>query len=202
MSDRVSAADYVAGVVRALEGLPHETITRIAAILEAARARGQTVFLLGNGGSAAIASHLACDLSKTAIHPDRPRVRAVALTDNVPLITAWANDTDYNRIFAEQLQNLVRPGDVVIAISGRGRSPNVLEAVRVARAQGATTVALTGFDGGILKDLAEVTLVVPSEHYGQIEDVHSVVAHILTGLLHGGETPAPQAPLRRTGHGS
>ena len=107
----------------------------------------------------------------------------VALTDNVPLLTAWGNDTDYANVFSEQLRNLVRPGDVVIAISGSGNSPNVLKAVEVGRQAGATTIGLTGFEGGKLKDLVDICIVVPANHMGQAEDGHMILDHLITDCI-------------------
>ncbi len=177
------ATGYIAGLTLALKSIPLDTIARIVAILEAARAEGRMVFLFGNGGSAATASHMVCDLNKTAIHPELPRFRAMALTDNVPLITAWANDTHYHNVFVEQMQNFLAPGDVVIAISASGRSRNVLDAVRRAREGGAVTIGLTGFNGEHLRDLVDVCLVVQSDNVGQIEDAHLVVGHVITAAL-------------------
>ncbi len=175
--------DYIRDVTKALNALSEEPVAKIVAIMEDARRQGKRVFLLGNGGSAATASHIANDLAKTTIQPGMPRVKAIALTENVPIMTAWANDTSYDRIFAEQLENLCEPGDVVIAISGSGRSPNVLRGVQRARELGATTVGLTGFEGGELKGKVDVCLVVPNQVMGQIEDVHHAVGHILTLAL-------------------
>src|SRR3954451_19471569 len=138
------------------------------ALLECHR-RGGTVFVLGNGGSAATASHFVCDLAKGTRTDGLPAFRVVSLTDNVPLITAWANDTSYDRVFAEQLAALVRPRDVVVAISASGNSPNVLAAVREARAAGAATVALSGRCGGELGRLADLTICVPSDMIEQVE---------------------------------
>ncbi len=177
------ATGYIAGLTLALRSISTDTIAQIVEILEAARSEGRMVFLLGNGGSAATASHMACDLNKTAIHPEFPRFRAMALTDNAPLITAWANDTHYENAFVEQMQNFLTPGDVVIAISASGRSRNVLEAVRRARGVGAVTIGLTGFNGGSLKDLVDVCLVIQSDNMGQIEDGHLVVGHIITTAI-------------------
>ncbi len=177
------ATGYIAGLTLALRSIPPEAVARIVAILEAARSEGRMVFLLGNGGSAATASHMACDLNKTAIHSEFPRFRAMALTDNVALITAWANDTHYHNVFIEQMQNFLDPGDIVIAISASGRSRNILDAVRRAREVGAVIIGLTGFNGGYLKDLADVCLVIQSDNMGQIEDAHLVVGHIITAAL-------------------
>src|SRR3954465_6217052 len=149
----------LAGVARSM---PFEALGEAAEELLACRARRGTVFVVGNGGSAATASHFACDLAKGTRTPGVPPFRVVPLTDNVPLLTAWANDTSYDRVFAEQLATLVRPGDVVVAISASGNSENVLAATRVARQLGATTIALTGQSGGRLGRLAELTIRVPA----------------------------------------
>ena len=183
------ARDYVAGLTQMLKAVPSDAIAQIARVLERARSEGRTVVLFGNGGSAANASHIALDLSKTTSRTGAARLRALALTDNVPLITAWANDVAYERVFAEQLDNLVGPGDVAIALSCSGTSPNVVMAVRRARERGATTIALTGFEGGHLKALVDICLVVPGEHMGRIEDTHLVIGHILTDVLAGRRVP-------------
>lgn len=177
MTDAIT--QYLVEVQHALRSVSRQEVARVIEILlEANRARRQ-VFLLGNGGSAATASHFACDLGKGAIVSGLPRFRVVALTDNVPLMTAWANDTTYENIFAQQLAGLVQAGDVVIGISGSGNSANVLNAVRLARDRAATTVGLTGFDGGQLRRLVDVCLHVPAFCMEQVEDVHLVLAHLL-----------------------
>lgn len=159
--------------------MPFREIENITEILVDAYESQRTVYLFGNGGSAALASHFACDLAKGTVHGSGRRFHAIALTDSVPLITAWANDSRYEDIFAEQLTNFVRPHDVAFAISGSGNSPNVLKAVRVARQAGATTVGLTGFEGGRLKDLCHACLVVPAENMQVVEDLQLCVAHCL-----------------------
>ena len=166
-----------------LAGLPVEEILRAGQVLLEARRRGAQVFTLGNGGSAANASHIACDLSKSAIRADLPRFRVISLVDNVPLATAWANDTSYENVFAAQLENLLHPGDVVIALSGSGRSPNILKAARLARARGATVIGLTGMDGGFLREVADPCIIVPSDCMEQIEDAHLVIGHLLSIYL-------------------
>jgi D-sedoheptulose 7-phosphate isomerase len=130
---------------------------------------------------------MACDLSKTAMAPGARRIRAIALTDNVPLMTAWANDVAYEEIFAEQLVNLVRAGDLVIGISGSGNSPNVLKAISAAREAGATTVGFTGAPGGRLKDLVDISVVVPSRRIEQAEDGHMILDHLVTVALREAE---------------
>jgi D-sedoheptulose 7-phosphate isomerase len=152
---------------------------QVEAILLRARDEGRTVFIIGNGGSAATASHMANDLNKGAAVAGQRRFRALALTDNVPLITAWANDTRYEQIFVEQMANFIRPGDVLIAISGSGNSPNVIAALEWARGEGAVTIGLTGGSGGRLLGLVDCCLLVPSNRMEQIEDMHLVLAHAI-----------------------
>ncbi len=160
-----------------------EGVGRIVPILLRARASGRTVFFFGNGGSASTASHFVVDLSKVAARGDGPRIRCVGLSDNIPSLTAWGNDTEYSRIFSEQLKILAQPGDVAIALSGSGNSPNVLAGVRAAKELGVTTIGLTGIGGGQLKDLADVAVVVPSNSMQHTEDVHVLILHLLTAYL-------------------
>jgi D-sedoheptulose 7-phosphate isomerase len=146
---------------------------------------GRTIYLFGNGGSASLASHMTCDLGKGTAPTTGKRLRAVALTDNLALITAWANDTRYENIFAEQLENLLQPGDVAFAISGSGNSPNILAALAYARRAGAATAGITGFQGGQMKFLCDVCVVVPSDNMQIIEDLHLSVAHsVFRALRH------------------
>jgi D-sedoheptulose 7-phosphate isomerase len=151
--------------------------------LEEARWNGQAVFTCGNGGSAATAIHFASDLAKGATARDKPSFRSMSLCENVSLVTAWANDASYEEVFAQRLAPWARSGDVLVAISGSGNSPNVLNAVSVARSAGATTIALTGFDGGRIKDMADICVVVPSRNMEQIEDVHLLLCHAITSCL-------------------
>jgi D-sedoheptulose 7-phosphate isomerase len=175
---------YVAETKAALaESYLHEAMRRIVPLLLKCRAEEQTIFFFGNGGSASTASHFVVDIGKATIRGDGKRFRCVALVDNVESVTAWANDTEYAKVFSEQLKGLARPGDVAVGISGSGNSPNVLEGVRTARALGLTTVGLTGMGGGKLKELVDVPLVVPSNSMQHIEDVHLLVCHLLTAYL-------------------
>lgn len=166
-----------------LRGMPFDMLTKSAELLLDCYRRGSTVFILGNGGSAATASHFACDLAKGTQVRGLPAFRVISLNDNVPLMSAWANDTAYDCIFAEQLATLVRPGDVVIAISASGNSPNILAAARVARRSDAITLALTGQDGGKLSQLVDFAIYVPSTSIEQVEDAHLVIAHSLCVVL-------------------
>jgi len=175
--------NYLSEVGDTLKGLSAEAIAQFVGVLEETRMEGKRVYVFGNGGSAATASHFASDLSKGAISKGKPRIKAFALTDNVPLITAWANDTAYENIFAEQLENYIEPRDIAIGISGSGNSQNVLNGVKVAKSKGATTIGLIGFDGGKLKDLVDIAIVVPNHNMEQVEDVHLLLEHVITTCL-------------------
>jgi D-sedoheptulose 7-phosphate isomerase len=168
---------YFDDVVQTIRNLPLATIDRVVDVFMQAHASNRRIYLFGNGGSAALASHFACDLGKGAANGSGKRFQALALTDNVPLMTAWANDAHYEDIFAEQLINLVRPEDIAFGISGSGKSPNVLKALKVAREAGAFTVGLTGFQGGDMKSLCNLCVVIPSDNMQIIEDLHLSVAH-------------------------
>lgn len=177
--------DYIEQVRTALSELPLNEIENVVEILHRARVEGKRVFTLGNGGSAATASHFASDLNKTATGAGWPRFKAIALTDNIPAISAWANDSGYEDIFAQQLENHVERGDVVIGISGSGNSINVVKALKLARSKEALTLAFTGFDGGSVKDIAQVCLIVPSHCMPQVEDIHLLLVHVITTCLQG-----------------
>ena len=174
---------YISEVSATLERLPIENIAQVVELLEEARLKAKRVFIFGNGGSAATASHFAADLSKGAISKGKPRIKAFALTDNVALLSAWANDTAYENIFAEQLKNFIEPGDVAIGISASGNSPNVLNGIKVARTKGATTIGFIGFDGGKLRGLVDIRIIVPSHNIEQIEDIHLLLEHVITTCL-------------------
>jgi D-sedoheptulose 7-phosphate isomerase len=145
--------------------------------LQEARAQGQRIFVCGNGGSSANASHFVNDMVKSTVKPGMPRFKLICLSDNVPTLTAYANDESYEVIFAEPLSALAEPGDVMIALSGSGNSRNVLRAMDVAQAMGLVRVSLTGFDGGALKDHSDVCVVVPSDSIQVIEDARLVILH-------------------------
>lgn len=174
--------EYFAAYEQVLANLPYREIDKAIAEIMAAYGRGASIFTFGNGGSAALASHLACDLGKGTIigQNGHKRFRVIALTDNIPLMTAWANDVCYEQIFAQQLQNFVVPGDLAFAISGSGNSPNVLRGLELARQSGARTLGLTGFNGGEMKALCDVCVVLPSDNMQIIEDFHLSVTHAIS----------------------
>lgn len=166
-----------------LDEIPLERVEAMGEILYGAYKHDKQVFIVGNGGSAATASHMACDLGKNTMSVDRRRFRVVGLSDNVALLTAIANDDGYEHVFSEQLVNLIRPGDVLISITGSGRSANILEAMRYARERAATNIAFLGFDGGEARELADEYILVPTDDYGLIEDVHLMLDHVLVGYF-------------------
>src|SRR3989442_4127720 len=170
------AKSYLTDLKSVLDRVPLEAIDRVVQAIETAHAAGKQIFVIGNGGSAATASHMMNDLCKGTLghKGDAPwkRFRVIALTDNVSLMSAWANDTDYNHIFSEPLKNLAQRGDVLIAISASGNSPNIIVAVEAAKEIGVQVIGLTGFGGGKLAQMADVSFVVPSDGYGPVEDVH------------------------------
>jgi len=175
---------YVAETKASLgETYLYEAMRRIVPLFLKSRADGRTIYFFGNGGSASTASHFVADIGKATIRGDGKRFKCLALVDNVESLTAWANDADYSKVFSEQLKGLAQSGDVAVGISGSGNSPNVLEAVRMARTMGLTTVGLTGMGGGKLRELVDVPLVVPSNSMQHIEDVHLLVCHLLTAYL-------------------
>jgi D-sedoheptulose 7-phosphate isomerase len=173
--------DYLSTVLR---GIDRKEIGRFIEILLDARARGATIFFIGNGGSAATASHFANDLAIGTNDYDKP-FRVCALTDNVAVMTAIGNDFGYEDIFSRQLRVLGRKGDVVVAISASGNSPNLLKAFEAAKAAGISTVALTAFDGGKMKSMADAGVHVPTgpKEYGPAEDAHMVLDHLVGAYL-------------------
>ena len=150
----------------------------IDVIMEAYYANKQ-IFVVGNGGSASTASHLACDLGKGTSVAGKPRFRVISLTDNVATMTAWSNDVAYEDVFVEQLKNLVNAGDVVIGISASGNSENVIRAMQHAADIGCSTIGWSGFGGGKLATICDVNVVVDSHQYGPVEDVHLILNHVL-----------------------
>ncbi|MBI4054522.1 MAG: SIS domain-containing protein [Elusimicrobia bacterium] len=155
-------------------------LEKIVRLFQETYAQGGNVYVMGNGGSATTASHLACDLNKTASSPGKKRFKVVALNDNIPVMLAIGNDIHFEQIFAEQLRNFLTSQDALLFLSGSGNSPNVLKAAELARALGSKTAAFLGFRGGRLKALVDYPLVIESDHYGIIEDLHLSLCHFLT----------------------
>ena len=176
---------YLGAVTAVLDAVPVAVTEAIVNVLFDAYCQGREIFVMGNGGSAASASHFVCDLAKGTITEGVPRVRATCLTDNVPLLTAWANDTHYTNIFGEILRNHAVPGDVLVGCTASGQSPNIINAMRTARGLGAKTIALVGYDGGKVRDECDIALIIPSDNITQIEDVQTLMFHLIACTLKG-----------------
>jgi D-sedoheptulose 7-phosphate isomerase len=179
------AAAYVRDLDRLLRQLDLDAVARIVERLRHVRDGEGTVYVAGNGGSAATATHLAKDLGKATKSSGRAFMRVMCMSDNISWLTALANDEGYDRVFSGQLENFAGRGDLFLAISASGNSRNLIEAVELARARQVATVALVGFDGGLLKPLVDECLWLPTEKgaYGLVESAHSVVCDILTTCL-------------------
>ena len=192
--------NYIDGLQDTLEQLDLDAIQRAIDILHEARQRRSTVFVMGNGGSAATASHVVCDLAKNTRAPGAPDFRVIGLSDNMALLSAYANDEGYENVFAQQLIAFVQPQDVVIAISTSGASRNVLEAVEVANRSGAITIGMTGFDGGRLSSLVALNLHVPSNIIEHVEDIHLMLEHLICQNLRQQalHTPLAELPFAET----
>lgn len=172
--------DYLNEVKECLDSIREGEVRSIAEAIFDAYIKGKNIFILGNGGSASTASHFVCDLSKGTAREGKPRLKAVSLTDNVALMTAISNDIDYASVFKEQLATFLSKGDVVICISASGNSPNVLEAAKYARSRGALVIGFIGFGGGKLKELVAKAIIFLTEDYGQVEDAHMVLVHLVS----------------------
>jgi D-sedoheptulose 7-phosphate isomerase len=184
MSSEAEITAYIETVSRATDAVDKGVLATVMDRLELAYQKGQTVYIIGNGGSAANASHLAEDLAKGALQDNwKKRFRVHSLTDNTPFITAVGNDIGYHDIFRFQLRQFAVTGDVLIAISGSGNSPNVVHAVEWAKEQELDVIGFTGFDGGKLGKLANLNVHVPLMDMCQTEAVHSVLMHLIVDLL-------------------
>ena len=170
---------YRTDLIATLQSMELDKVDRLIELFKEARAAGRHIFVCGNGGSASTASHFACDIVKGASYQRDQRFRIMALTDSLPTMTAYSNDVGYDCVFVEQLKNFAEPGDLLMAISGSGNSPNVVRAVEYANSIGCKTVGLTGRDGGKLAAVANLNIHVPVPHMGRIEDAHMIVCHMV-----------------------
>ena len=180
MEARAAITSYFSELDQMLRDISQVHLQEILALLEDTYRHGRRIFIMGNGGSAATASHFALDLAKNTIMAGVPRVKAISLTDHVPLITAWSNDTAYEHIFAEQLTNMIEAGDVVIGISTSGNSANVINALKMAKEARAFTVGLLGTTGGHIKEIVDAYVLAPGQNIEQEEDAHLILAHLIT----------------------
>ena len=180
---RGSIIRYINGLQWSLNELPLEKVQETINVLHNARLAKRQIFVMGNGGSAATASHFVCDLAKNTKLKNLPKFRVIGLTDNMPIFSALANDEGYENVFASQLESLIQPEDIVIGISTSGKSPNVLNAIELARRYQATTIGFTGFDGGELAHLVDINIHVPSDCIEHVEDVHLSLEHMICQIL-------------------
>ena len=179
--------EYLSKVIQLLTEMEEDAISKIdilATELLKARENRKTIFIMGNGGSASTASHFAGDISKGTIVEGFPRFKAIALTNNIPNMLAWANDNGYEYIFVEQLKNLMEQGDVVIGISGSGNSENIIRAIEYANEHNAVTIGFSGFsENNKLMNTAKINIHVPSSYMQRVEDIHLLLQHLLTSLI-------------------
>lgn len=171
--------NYISHLQGVLERLQINDVRESIDVIMDAYHADKQVFVIGNGGSASTASHLACDLGKGTSLEGKKRFRVISLTDNVATMTAWSNDVSYDDVFIEQLKNLVNPDDVVIGISASGNSENIIRAMQHASQIGCRTIGWSGFGGGKLAEICDVNVIVDSNQYGPVEDVHLILNHIL-----------------------
>jgi len=183
---------FIDGCHSILNALSREDIDAVVNVLYRAWQEEKRVFIMGNGGSASTASHFACDLSKWTIAEDKKRFKVIGLTDNIPLMSAWINDAGFENLFAEQMKNHFQPGDIVIGISvhgGSGKdragqwSQNLIKAMETAKENGGITIGFSGFDGGIMKNIAQYCIVVPFNTTPHVESFHVVLEHLICERL-------------------
>jgi len=182
------AQQYLDNLKGAVDAVSLDDIQKVAEVLFEAYKNGKKVFILGNGGSAATASHMAADLGKGTLRnvydPNEKRFQVISLTDNVPAMTAFANDLSFDEMFVQQIMNYVQKDDVVIGITGSGNTPNVIKTILYAKEIGAITIGLLGFHtGGSAKQLVDYDITIKSNNYGVVEDLHMVLDHLLTTCL-------------------
>jgi D-sedoheptulose 7-phosphate isomerase len=169
---------YIEHLKKILDSFPHSQFERFIRVFSDAAAAGKQIFVMGNGGSAATASHWVCDINKGCCHNNAARFKMICLNDNIATMLAYANDVSYLEIFVEQLKNLFNPGDVVIGISGSGNSPNVLRAIEYAKENGGITIGLCGFAGGALYGKVDIPLLAKVDDMQKVEDIHMIIVHM------------------------
>jgi D-sedoheptulose 7-phosphate isomerase len=180
---RTHITNYLDTLRGILNELSVDAIEKVIAVLEQVYHNGGTIFICGNGGSAAASGHWACDFAKGTVVPNTRRLRAMSLADNLAILTAYANDLSYDQVFAEPLRTYAQAGDCVILITASGNSPNILEAAKAARDLGVTSIGLIGFGGGKLAGMVDHQVTVNCREYGPVEDLHMVLDHIMSTYL-------------------
>ena len=175
--------NYISTLQQTIDQLPRQLIADVVDVLQDARIRGSSVFIMGNGGSASTASHFVCDLAKNTRCEGLPHFRVIGLADNMAILSAYANDEGYESVFAQQLANLMQPKDVVIAISASGNSKNVLNAIEEAQKHDVVTIGFTGFDGGRLGQMVNINIHVKSDTIEHVEDIHLMLEHVIVKTI-------------------
>ena len=175
--------NYFSLLKETIDKLDKNSIQEFVEELKEARKKGKNIFIMGNGGSASTASHFTCDFNKGLSYKKDIRFKMICLNDNVATMLAYSNDVSYDNVFVEQLKNFLKKDDVVIGISGSGNSKNVVKAIEYANDLGAKTVALTGFDGGILKNIVDVSIHADVNNMQVAEDVHMTICHMLYSVM-------------------
>ena len=183
---KLKIEDYKEKLVNEIRNLDTELINDFINLLVAKRDERKQIFIMGNGGSGATASHIAGDFNKglSLFKPEDKRYRMVCLTDNIPALLSIANDVSYDDIFVEQIKNFLNDGDILICISGSGNSANVLKAAEYAKGRGNTIVGFTGFDGGKLKAMSDVSIYIPIDDMQITEDIHMMLGHLISSVLY------------------
>jgi D-sedoheptulose 7-phosphate isomerase len=174
---------YFAQLKSVLDNVNIKQVEDVMQVFETAYLNDRTIYICGNGGSAATAAHWVCDFSKGTISPGKRRMRMFSLGDNMSMLTAYANDKCYEQIFSEPIKTYVREGDVVVIISASGNSPNAIEAARAAAEMNAVTIGLTGFGGGKLAKMVNYSVVLQCKEYGPVEDLHMILDHIISSHM-------------------
>lgn len=182
--------EYIDDLHLTLDKLPGKEIREVIDVLHQARLNNRTIFIMGNGGSASTATHFVCDLAKNTRMVGWPAFRVIGLSDNMAILSAYANDEGYENVFAQQLASLIQPKDVVIGISTSGKSPNVLNAIALANEEDAITIGFTGFNGGKLGNMVDIHVHVPSNRIEQVEDIHLMLEHLICSVLYKQLAPA------------
>lgn len=178
MESKIHINSYINELISALRNIDQDTIHHVTKMIHDAYENDKNIFILGNGGSASTASHMAADLNKGVSWNKDKKFRAISLTDNIAVITAYANDLSYEDIFIGQLRNFLNPGDLIIAISGSGNSKNILKAVEYANSRGNITIGLTGYNGGMLKQMTKFSINANINNMEISEDIHLIISHI------------------------
>ena len=171
---------YLEEIKVAIDSIPLKKIEKIVNMIYITYKKNKCIYVIGNGGSGSTASHFACDLGKGTICEEKKRFKIISLNDNMPIITAFANDCGYDNVFSEQLKNILNREDLVISITGSGNSPNIIKAAELAKKRKAKTIGIMGFTGGILKSILDVGVIISGNNYGQIEDIHLILTHVIS----------------------